>query len=189
MLKRFSKKRIEAHLKKTWCISKVDASFLARMEALLWLYDQPHDPNVPGVCFDERPCFLIGQVLDPLPLTTGQVTKEHDAYTKHGSCALLAAIEPLTGKRLAEIYPRRTMKEDTQFCQALTQHWPQAEKIRLVQDNLNTHTRHAFYRSLLSVRDSKTAQRVSILVLMEVKREQGRREVIQAWQRRFQSLF
>ncbi len=66
------------------------------MEALLWLYDQPHDPNVPVVCFDERPCFLIGQVLDPLPLTTGQVTKEHDAYTKHGSCALLAAIEPLS---------------------------------------------------------------------------------------------
>ena len=118
------------------------------MEALLWLYDQPYDPNVPVVCFDERPCFLIGQVLDPLPLTTGQVTKEHDAYTKHGSRALLAAIEPLTGKRLAEIYPRRTMKEDTHFCQALTQHWPQAEKIRLVQDNLNTHTRHAFYRSL-----------------------------------------
>ena len=102
------------------------------MEALLWLYDQPYDPNVPVVCFDERPCFLIGQVLDPL----------------HGSRALLAAIEPLTGKRLAEIYPRRTMKEDTHFCQALTQHWPQAEKIRLVQDNLNTHTRHAFYRSL-----------------------------------------
>ena len=118
------------------------------MEALLWLYDQPYDPNVPGVCFDERPCFLIGQVLDPLPLTTGQVTKEHDAYTKHGSRALLAAIEPLTGKRLAEIYPRRTMKEYTHFCQALTQHWPQAEKIRLVQDNLNTHTRHAFYRYL-----------------------------------------
>ena len=118
------------------------------MEALLSLYEQPQDPKFPVVCFDERLCFLIGHVLDPMPLIKGRVAKEHDAYTKHGSCALLAAIEPLTGKRLAEVYPRRTMKEDTHFCQALTKHWPHAEKIRLVQDNLNTHTPAAFYRFL-----------------------------------------
>ena len=118
------------------------------MEALLALYEQPLNPKAPVVCFDERPCFLIGQVLDPIPLIKGRAAKEHYAYTKHGSCALLAAIEPLTGKRLAEVYPRRTMQEDTHFCQALTKHWPQAEKIRLVQDNLNTHTPSAFYRFL-----------------------------------------
>ena len=112
------------------------------MEALLWVYEQPQDPKFPVVCFDERPCFLIGHVLDPMPLIKGRVAKEHYAYTKHGSCALLAAIEPLTGKRLAEVYPRRTMS------QTLTKHGPQAEKIRLVQDNLNTHTPSAFYRFL-----------------------------------------
>ena len=85
---------MKPHLKKTWCIPKVDAAFLARMEALLWLYDQPVDPHFPVVCFDEHPCFLIGQVRDPLPMTTGQRTKEHYAYTKHGSCALLVALEP-----------------------------------------------------------------------------------------------
>ena len=135
-------------MNRTWCISQVDAAFLARMEALLWVYEQPQDPKFPVVCFDERPCFLIGQVLDPIPLIKGRVAKEHYAYTKHGSCALLAAIEPLTGKRLAEVYPRRTMKEDTHFCQALTKHWPHAKKIRLVQDKLNTHTPAAFYRFL-----------------------------------------
>ena len=139
---------MKPHLKRTWCISRVDAAFLARMEALLALYEQPQNPKAPVVCFDERPCFLIGQVLDPIPLIKGRAAKEHYAYTKHGSCALLAAIEPLTGKRLAEVYPRRTMKEYTHFCQALTKHWPQAEKIRLVQDNLNTHTPSAFYRFL-----------------------------------------
>ena len=64
------------------------------------------------------------------------------------SCALLAAIEPLTGNRLAEVYPTRTMKEYTLFCQALVKRWPDAEKIRLVQDNLNTYTSAAFYQHL-----------------------------------------
>lgn len=118
------------------------------MERILWLYAQPYDPRFPVVCFDERPCFLIGEALEPLPLQAGQVVKEHYAYTKHGSCALLAAIEPLTGKRLAEVYPTRTMKEYTLFCQELVKRWPEAEKIRLVQDNLNTHTTAAFYQHL-----------------------------------------
>lgn len=118
------------------------------MEQVLWVYAQLYDPLVPVVCFDERPCFLIGEKLEPMPLQAGQVAKEHYAYTKHGSCALFGAIEPLTGKRLAQVYPRRTMKEYTQFCQALVARWPQAHKIRLVQDNLNTHNASSFYQHL-----------------------------------------
>lgn len=118
------------------------------MERVLWLYAQPYDALFPVICFDERPCFLIGEALQPLTLQAGQVLKEHYAYTKHGSCALLAAIEPLTGNRLAEVYPRRTKQEYTQFCQAMVARWPQAHKIRLVQDNLNTHNASAFYQYL-----------------------------------------
>ena len=68
--------------------------------------------------------------------------------SKNGSCALLAAIEPLTGKRLAEVFPQRTMREYTAFCQAIVARWPEAQTIRLVQDNLNTHTTAAFYKYL-----------------------------------------
>lgn len=118
------------------------------MEQLLWLYAQAYDPYHPVVCFDERPCFLIGEAVEPLPLQAGQVVKEHYAYTKHGSCALLAAIEPLTGKRLAEVYPRRTKQEYALFCQAMVARWPEAKTIRLVQDNLNTHNASAFYQHL-----------------------------------------
>lgn len=135
-------------MKKTWCISKVDARFLAQMERLLWLYAQPQDPDHPVICFDERPCFLIGEKLEPIPLQAGKVVKEHYAYVKNGSCALLAAIEPLTGKRLAEVYPQRTMLEYTRFCQAMVARWPDAKTIRLVQDNLNTHSIAAFYKYL-----------------------------------------
>jgi hypothetical protein len=135
-------------LKKTWCIAKFDALFLARMEELLALYAEPYDPERPVICYDERPCFLIGEAVAALPMTTGQVAKEHYAYEKNGSCALLAAIEPLTGQRLALVRKQRTKKEYTEFCQALVAAWPGAKKIRLVQDNLNTHNASSFYEHL-----------------------------------------
>jgi hypothetical protein len=126
----------------------MDAHFLARMEQILSLYALPYDPLYPVVCFDERPCFLIGDQIEPLAMQTGQIRKEHYAYEKNGSCALLAAIEPLTGFRLAQVHQRRTKKEYTLFCQALAADFPHASKIRLVQDNLNTHDPSAFYENL-----------------------------------------
>ena len=118
------------------------------MEHLLGLYARPYDPRYPVVCFDERPCFLIGEVMDPVPLKPGQVPKEHYAYEKYGSCALLAAIEPLTGQRLAQVHARRTKREYTLFFQALAARYPEAVKIQLVQDNLNTHNASSFYEYL-----------------------------------------
>ena len=118
------------------------------MEQILSLYALPYDPSYPVVCFDERPCFLIGEAVEPLALQSGRVRKEHYAYEKLGSCALLAAIEPLTGKRLAQVHSQRTKREYTLFCQALALQYPEAIKIRLVQDNLNTHDTSAFYENL-----------------------------------------
>lgn len=118
------------------------------MELLLWLYALPYDPDYPVICFDERPCFLIGDRIEAIGMQTGQVRKEHYAYEKHGSCTLFAAIEPLTGFRLAQVHRRRTKQEYTLFCQALAAQFPNAIKIRLVQDNLNTHDASAFYENL-----------------------------------------
>ena len=102
----------------------------------------------PVVCFAERPCFLIGDVV--APFHEGHLTKEHYAYEKNGSCALLAAIEPLTGQRLALVVPQRTKKEYTEFCQALAALYPRAIKIHLVQDNLHTHNASSCYEHLLA---------------------------------------
>lgn len=118
------------------------------MEDLLALYAEAYDPQYPVICFDERPCFLIGELIAALPMTTGKVAKEHYAYEKNGSCALLAAIEPLTGQRLGLVRAQRTKKEYTEFCQALVKAWPDAQKIRLIQDNLNTHNASSFYEHL-----------------------------------------
>lgn len=137
----------------------INAHFIAHMEKLLWLYALPYKPLYPVVCFDERPCFLIGDVMAPLLMQRGHVRKEHYAYEKNGACALLAAIEPLTGKRVAQVHAQRTKKEYTQFCQAMAAAWPTATKIRLVQDNLNIHTTSAFYEHLPAAEAFALAER------------------------------
>ena len=153
------KNELKPHLKKTWCIGRLDSRFIAQMEQILWLYARPYDPDYPVVCFDERPCFLIGETVDPLAMQSGRVYREHYSYEKHGSCALLAAIEPLTGGRLAPVHARRTKREYTEFCQALAAQYPQAHKIRLVQDNLNTHNASSFYENLPAEEAFTLAQR------------------------------
>lgn len=133
------------------------------MEQILALYALPYDPLYPVLCFDERPCFLIGDQVEPLALQSGQVRKEHYAYEKLGSCALLAAIEPLTGQRVAQVHARRTKKEFSLFCQALAAAYPQALKIRLVLDNLNTHDFSAFYETLPAATAFALAERFEFI--------------------------
>ena len=135
-------------MRQTWCIGTINAAFLARLEQILALYAQPYDAAYPVICFDERPCFLIGETLLPRPMRKGEIEKQHYEYEKLGSCVLLAAIEPLTGRRLAQVHERRTKREFTLFCQALSAANPQAKRIRLVLDNLNTHNASSFYEHL-----------------------------------------
>lgn len=129
------------------------------MEQLLYLYALPHDEHFPVVCFDERPCFLIGERVEGLAMKAGQAAREHYSYTKNGSCALLMAIEPKTGKRLARVYERRTKQEYAQFLRELATQYPHAAKIRLVQDNLNTHNLSSLYETFPAAEAFALAQR------------------------------
>jgi len=133
------------------------------MEHILALYALPYDPAYPVVCFDERPCFLIGDRLTPVPMQPGKVRKQHYTYEKLGSCALLAAIEPLTGRRLGQVHAQRTKREYTLFCQALAALYPDALKIHLVQDNLNTHNASAFYEQFPAAEAYALAQRFEFI--------------------------
>lgn len=117
------------------------------MEQILWLYALDYDPLYPVICFDERPCFLIENTKQPIAMRSGKITKEHYAYKKNGSCSLLAAIEPLTGKRIAKVYDRRTKKDYADFMNFIAQQYPDAIKLRTVQDNLNTHNASSFYEN------------------------------------------
>jgi hypothetical protein len=125
----------------------MDATFIARMEQILHLYALPYDPHYPLICFDERPCFLIGEAVGGLEMKAGQVARQHYAYEKNGACVLLMAIEPKTAKRMAIVSDRRTKLDYARFMKELAAPYPKAKKIRLVQDNLNTHSISAFYEA------------------------------------------
>ncbi len=132
-------------MKQTWCIGQMTAEFIARMERILWLYRLPYNPLRPVLCYDERPCFLIGDVVEGLPMQAGRVAREHYSYEKLGSCSLLATIEPLTGKRIAHVFDQRRKVEFAKHFQKVAKEYPAAEKIRVILDNLNTHNASSFY--------------------------------------------
>lgn len=119
------------------------------MEDVLNQWALPYDPSKPLIYFDERPCFLIEQLGAILPLSPGKAKRYHYEYKKNGSCCVFLAFEPHTGFRYVEVRERRTAVDYAAFMQTLrTRHYPQVNRMVLVQDNLNTHTPGSFYEVL-----------------------------------------
>lgn len=122
------------------------------MERVLALYAEPYDAQRPVVCLDERPCALVGEARDVLPMRPGAETRQDHEYVRGGMCSLLMAFEPLRptaagrGWRHAWVRPQRRRVEFAEIVRELCEvHYPQAQRIRLVCDQLNTHTAAAFY--------------------------------------------
>ena len=107
-----------------------------------------HDPEYPVVCFDERPCQLIFDEIEPELPKPGKDAKIDYHYKRNGTCAILLAIEPLTGKRIVEVSKTKTKADYARFMKKISAAYPQAKKIRLVQDNLNTHNATSFYENM-----------------------------------------
>ena len=124
------------------------AAFVWRMEEVLDLYEEPYEEKRPVVCFDERPCRLIGDVRDPLPMKPGCIERFDSEYERGGVCWVLMSFEPLSGWRELVVTERRRKQEFALAMRRLAEeHYPQAEKIRVVLDDLSTHTQAAFYES------------------------------------------
>jgi hypothetical protein len=135
-------------LKKRWCIGAITAEYLARMEDILYLYSLPYNAQRPVGCFDELPVQLLNDVGAELPMKEGKLARFDYEYTRAGTASLLVAIEPRTGKRWVETSRQRTKADYCRFQQRLAALFPTADKIVLVQDNLNTHNAGAFYNHL-----------------------------------------
>jgi hypothetical protein len=118
------------------------------MEDVLHLYRLPLDTKRPVVCFDEMPVQLLDEIVAPLPMKKDQPARCDYEYERCGTAVVLLAFEPLTGKRLVEISQRRTKADYCRFQQRVVTTWPEAEKIVMVQDNLNTHNASSFYENL-----------------------------------------
>jgi hypothetical protein len=129
------------------------------MEEVLRLYGLPYDEKRPVICFDELPVQLTADVVEPLQMKAGKPKRFDYEYKRAGTASLLVAIEPLTGKRLVETSRRRTRADYCRFLLRVAEAWSQADRIVLVQDNLNTHNAGSFYENLPAERASQLAQR------------------------------
>ena len=131
-----------------WCIGQITGEYLARMEDVLALYNLPYNENRPIICVDELPFQLLGEKVEPIKMKAGAVKKFDYEYVRHGTAAVFVAFEPLTGKRIVRVYPRRTKADYCRFQQEIAEVWSDAEVIVEVQDNLNTHNASSFYENL-----------------------------------------
>ena len=129
------------------------------MEDLLYLYHLPFDEKRPVICFDELPVQLLGEEAVPLVMRAGQPKRVDYEYARHGTCSLLVAFEPLTGRRLVEVSKQRTKADYCRFMQRVAEMYPTAEKLVLVQDNLNTHNASSFYENLPPAEAFASAQK------------------------------
>jgi len=133
------------------------------MEEVLDVYEQPYDPQRPQICLDERPCQLIGDVVMPIPMKPGQVKRQDSYYKRNGTCCIMIAFEPLAGRRIIEVKERRTKKDYAKFMKKVEQAYQKAEKIVLVQDNLNTHNPSSFYETFSAQEAFDLSQRFQMI--------------------------
>lgn len=118
------------------------------MEDVLDLYAQPYDPDHPVVCFDERPCQLLAETRPPEPVRPGQPARYDYEYQRQGSCNLFLFFQPLAGWRHAKVTAQRKKADFAECMRELIEvHFPQADRVRVVLDNLSTHTPAALYEA------------------------------------------
>ncbi len=124
----------------------MSAAFVWRMEDVLELYAEPMTAAHPVVCLDERPCVLHGETRPPLPAKPGRAARYDFEYQRNGTCNLFMLFQPKAGWRHAKVTAQRTQRDFAEVMRELVDdHFPHAEKIRVVLDNLNTHTPASLY--------------------------------------------
>lgn len=123
-----------------------NAAFVAAMEDVLDVYSRPYDQDYPVVCMDESSIQLVGEVTDPIPAKPGHPELVDDEYVRKGVASIFLEVEPLGGRRQVKITQQRTRLDWAMFVkEMLDQRYPEAEKVVLVMDNLNTHNFGSLY--------------------------------------------
>jgi transposase len=131
------------------------------MEDVIEVYHRPRDPECPVVCVDEGGKQLVGDVREPLPVRVGSPAKEDYEYVRNGVANLFLAFEPLAGRRVVEVTPRRAAVDFARFLRHLLDVvYPSARKVVLVTDNLNTHGTGSLYEAFDPAEARRLAERI-----------------------------
>ncbi|MEA2037301.1 MAG: IS630 family transposase [Nanoarchaeota archaeon] len=128
-----------------WCIPKITHQYRDRMYNILDLYMQPYDSRKPVIGVDEKPKQLIEDSRPPIPMQAGKPQKYDYEYKRNGTANIFVCVEPKHGKRIAKVTRRRTNIDFATFMRELVLFYPYAEKLRIVLDNLSTHSKKAFH--------------------------------------------
>lgn len=146
--RRLAENQLKPWRREMWCIPKLDAEYVARMEDVLDLYAGTPDPKRPVVCFDESPNQLIGEVRSPIPAAPGQPQRYDCEYRRNGTVNLFVFLDAHRPWRHVKLTDRRAASDFAECMRELVdRHYPDADCIRVVLDNLSTHSAAALYRT------------------------------------------
>ncbi|PKM81209.1 MAG: IS630 family transposase [Firmicutes bacterium HGW-Firmicutes-14] len=133
------------------------------MEDILDLYQQPFDEDYPVICMDEKPYQLLDEARSPIPMKPEKPARRDSEYKRNGTCSIFLFTEPLAGWRHVAVYERRTRIDwANEIRELLEVHYPDAPKIRLVMDNLNTHSIASLYEAFIPETARRLAKRLEI---------------------------
>jgi transposase len=145
--RRLNELQLKPWLEKMWCIPKVDAEYVARMEDVLALYAEPADERRPVVCFDETPRQLIGEERVPVRAEPGKRARFDYEYVRNGTANVFMFVDVNRPWRHAKVTDQRTCVDFAECMRDLVdEHYPDAEKVRVVLDNVSSHSQAALYQ-------------------------------------------
>ena len=159
--RRLAENDLKPWRKDMWCIPEVNADYVARMEDVLDLYAEAPDPKHPVVCFDESPIQLIGEVRQPIPAAPGQIKRYDCEYRRNGTANLFVFLDVNRPWRKVKVTERRAAQDFAICMRDLTDvHYPDAERIRVVLDNLSTHSASALYQTFPAAEARRVLRRL-----------------------------
>lgn len=147
---------------KMWCVPELDDEYIHRMEDILKVYERPYNPSRPVVCIDEKPVALIGDKHERTPSTPGNIGKKDYEYTRNGSANVFCGVEPLKGKYFNKVTKNRKKPEFAKLLNDINNKYKNAEKIVLVMDNLNIHSKKSLIEHYGEERAAKLWNRFEI---------------------------
>jgi len=161
--RRLAENELKPWLKKMWCIPKVDSEFVARMEDVLELYAETPDERHPVVCFDETLRQLIGESRVPVPPKPGRLARFDYEYVRNGTANVFMFVDAHRPWRHAKVTDRRTCRDFAECMRDLVDiHYPKAERIRVIMDNLSTHKPSALYETFDAAEARRILRRLEI---------------------------
>lgn len=161
--RRLAEQKVKPWQQKMWCVPTINSEYVARMEDVLDLYAEPADPQRPVLSFDESPTQLIGEAREPQPVSPGAPARVDYEYVRHGTANLFVVLDVHGGWRHVDVTEQRTSKQFAhQMKELVDVHYPRADCLRIVMDNLSTHSLAALYDTFEPSEARRLARKLEI---------------------------